>query len=226
MRIRYGFTLVEMLVVIAIVGLLIGLLLPILGKARDAAQQAACLANMRTLGQAHTAYMAQNRGAVIGTSHGRSWIETLREFDKNLLLKSPVDTSPHFEGGTPINGMFRRTSYAINYLTAPIGGVTRVQDVPRPAVTVEFLIKIFTDSDNPTAETPLSDHIHTHLWGAPIPGLIRAVAEVQTDTHGGVVGTPEALSSYGYLDGHAEINTFEDIFTDLQANRVNPQIAR
>ncbi len=48
--VRVGFTLVEMLVVISIIGLLASLALPALSKAREAARSAACKSNLRQFG--------------------------------------------------------------------------------------------------------------------------------------------------------------------------------
>lgn len=57
-----GFTLVELLAVIATIAILAGLLLPILSKAEIKAQRTACLSNTRQLGLAWVLYYTDNNG--------------------------------------------------------------------------------------------------------------------------------------------------------------------
>lgn len=55
-----AFTLVELLVVIAVIGVLAGLLLPVLGKAREAGRATACLGNLRQIGLGLQLYADEN----------------------------------------------------------------------------------------------------------------------------------------------------------------------
>ena len=57
-----GFTLVELLVVIGIIGLLIALLLPVLGRARRAAQAVVCTSHQRELASAALSAAADHKG--------------------------------------------------------------------------------------------------------------------------------------------------------------------
>ncbi|MFZ4533729.1 MAG: prepilin-type N-terminal cleavage/methylation domain-containing protein, partial [Alsobacter sp.] len=57
---RSGFTLVELLVVVAVIALLIGLLLPALGKARETGREIKCASNIRAVGTASVMYTASN----------------------------------------------------------------------------------------------------------------------------------------------------------------------
>lgn len=57
-----GFTLVELLVVIAVIALLVSLLLPALGGAREAGRQVVCTSNLRQLAIAANAHTQERKG--------------------------------------------------------------------------------------------------------------------------------------------------------------------
>ena len=62
---KRAFTLVELLVVIGIIAVLIGILLPTLNRAREAANRAQCLSNLRQLTTAWIMYAQDNKGNLV-----------------------------------------------------------------------------------------------------------------------------------------------------------------
>lgn len=59
---RAGFTLVELLAVLAIVGILAGVIIPVVGKARETTRGVQCISNLRQLQLANITYAAEHRG--------------------------------------------------------------------------------------------------------------------------------------------------------------------
>ncbi|MHB1158523.1 MAG: type II secretion system protein [Phycisphaerales bacterium] len=64
-HIRHGFTLVELLMVVAIIALLIAVLLPSLTKARAAAKAAVCMTHLHQIGVAVIAYATDNNNSAV-----------------------------------------------------------------------------------------------------------------------------------------------------------------
>lgn len=82
-----GFTLVELLIVIAIIGTLVGLLLPAVNAARARARQAQCLNNIKELGTAMVSF---------ATKHDRfpGWAESVKTTLPATVVGMDADRTP------------------------------------------------------------------------------------------------------------------------------------
>ena len=60
-----GFTLIEMLVVVAVIVLLISMLLPALGRSRDLAKQTQCQLNLQQTYNAHWSWASDHLGRFV-----------------------------------------------------------------------------------------------------------------------------------------------------------------
>lgn len=68
-----GFTLAELLVVVAIIAILAGILFPVLRQAQDTARMRTCTSNLRELGQAFAMYLDDHNGFAIPGPATQDW---------------------------------------------------------------------------------------------------------------------------------------------------------
>lgn len=108
---RAAFTLVELLAVIAIIGLLIALLLPAVQSARESGRRLVCANNIRQLGLAATAYHTSHgsfpahRSPVAGTPAapraGVSWLSLLLpQIEQQAIYDQLLPANPSWEDDT------------------------------------------------------------------------------------------------------------------------------
>lgn len=92
---RRAFTLVELLVTIAIITVLAGFALPALSKARESSKRTQCLSNLRQIGLAMQNFCSDNNGRFpFVTDYAKTWDQYLVErglLDKKSLV-CPSDT--------------------------------------------------------------------------------------------------------------------------------------
>lgn len=203
---RRGFTLVELLVVIGIIAVLAVVGFTAGAKILIASKQAACLANMRSIGAALTLYANDHGGMYPETTHtaelDASWIYLLEEdlggFDKARVC--PAD--PKREQRLKARG----TSYILNsYIfvpeTDPFGepvgpALNKVSAIPEP----ERTMLAFICSDT-TGTGPGNDHTHSNQWD----NWSSLCADIAPDRFGGgAEDHSQGSSNYLFADGHVE----------------------
>lgn len=94
-----GFTLVELLVVVAIIGILIALLLPALQTAREAARQTQCLNNLKQLGLASLSFENAKKhipASSVSTPVERGYMTFILPYIEQASLTKIYDVDSHW----------------------------------------------------------------------------------------------------------------------------------
>ena len=197
-----AFTLLELLVVLAILGVLVGLLLPALARARKRAHAVMCSGQLRQLGLAVHLYAEDHEDQFPRSQHSafahrqQPWGIALAPYlGSSRQTWTQLVTSLYH---CPSDRRSRPWSYGLNvyFELGPEDDYEgkpqtwrRISFVPRPAQTILF-------AENASDV----DHLMPNYWNRPEDAI-----DVASRRHAG-------RAHYLFVDGHAESKTVETTF--------------
>lgn len=201
-----AFTLIEVLVVAAIVGVLVALCLPAMAAIKVSGNRAKCLSNMRQIGLALQLYANENSGSFPPTTHTtgtrrieQSWIYGIAPFLDNVDKVRVCPSDPPDRQKQILDR--KATSYVLNELVFDSEEFTNVFRIPFPSKTL--IAVILAESRTPSSTW---DHVHSGEW----VNWQKMLNDVQVDRH--LAGEPakspaqrtKGSANYLYADGHTE----------------------
>ncbi|MCW5554951.1 MAG: prepilin-type N-terminal cleavage/methylation domain-containing protein [Verrucomicrobiae bacterium] len=217
-----AFTLIELLVVIAIIAILAAMLLPALSKAKQRAQQANCLNNLKQMGLGMMLYVGDNNDVMPGFAsgthgwHAEDWVYWRGTNDPGGY--HPVSDSPVVKllGLKDPSQLFRcamdrdrvgRTSYPFSYtlsthVASKFNGEVfqpfKLTTVNRPSNIIMLDEEATGAGDFPPGRNKTADDGRwiPELFGG-FPVSLYAGNNVLTTRHGG-------KGNVNFADGHAE----------------------
>lgn len=206
---RDAFTLLELSVVAAILGVVVALAFPLVGNAGCAARQGKCLSNQRQIGMALGLYANDHEGEFPPTTHStgslhkeRSWIFQLADYleDVDAIRVCPADPPKRQQQILKMGA----TSYVLNDLVFDDYAFNRLLKIPYPSRT----ILLFILSEN-RAPSMTRDHIHGAEWTS----WAAALNDIEPDRHRTGARAPDRMkgaANYLFADGHAENRSARD----------------
>ncbi len=146
-----AFTLIEVLVVVAIIALLLSILLPSLHRAREQGKQAVCLANQHTLALAFVQYAAEFRDAIVPSFTDQySWVDWPKLPNGRYLTEDELQRATDVEAHKRAirDGKLYRYTKAVEVYHCPSDGRDRRVSVGGALAYVTYSMLNCMNGDN------------------------------------------------------------------------------
>jgi prepilin-type N-terminal cleavage/methylation domain-containing protein len=189
-RRRLGFSLVEILVTIAIVGLLVGLLLPAVQMARESARKTHCANNLKQVGLAIHAYMDEHKALPPGYV--------------SVVLPNHDDGGPGWAWGSKIlpdmeqSALFRLVDFGLP-VESPLMAFLRSTPVPTFVCPSDEEFEQIVNIPEKYSDNVICQMAGANYVGSA--GTVRPTCKLCRDNFDGVFGRNRAIAPRELEDG-------------------------
>lgn len=226
-RSKSGFTLIEILVVIAIVALLTALLIPAFSSARESMRTTSCASNLKQIGLAISLYVNDNSGRypLIAQPTNCSWVDTVFPYAKSVaIFQCPsTDHGEYVPGCGPEeaigNDLLQKNGFNGSYdMVTPFISVASVQTNGSSTTTTYNIEPKSLSSSRYRAPSStilaIDGNDHTYFfhnsYAAVNPG-VDPIHNIDDLKDGGVVAVHRDGINLLYVDGHVKWQNLQSL---------------